>query len=108
MAKFLHLTEMPGLHLPWLDVALPEPDEQIDFLSQNLSQTMTLTHLNDNDAEVDSDATTNKTTGSSTGKNESRDSSLPFFMDSTAEEGNRVREKCSLISLNCLSFSCIT
>ena len=94
MAKFLHLTEMPGLHLPWLDVALPEPDEQIDFLSQNLSQTMTLTDLNDNDAEVDSDANTTKPTGSSTGKNESRDSSLPFFMDSTVEDGNRVRKKC--------------
>ena len=88
MAKFLHLTEMPGLHLPWLDVALPEPDEQIDFLSQNLSQTMTLTDLND------SDANTTKPTGVSTGKNESRDSSLPFFMDSSVEDGNRVRKKC--------------
>ena len=94
MAKFLHLTEMPGLHLPWLDVALPEPDEQIDFLSQNLSQSMTLTDLNGDDALADGDANTTKPIAASTGKNESRDSGLPFFMDSTVDEGNRVRKMC--------------
>ena len=89
MAKFLNLTEMPGLHLPWLDVALPEPDEEIDYLSQNLSQCLSLTDLRSSDVNDEAGVSATKKTN----KKESADSGLPFFpldTESTTDERSRV------------------
>ena len=86
MAKFLHLTEMPGLHLPWLDVALPEPDEEIDFLALNLSQNMTLTEFTGANASDDAPMTT-AGVKSSARKSEALDSGLPFSMDMDSTDG---------------------
>ena len=93
MAKFLNLTEMPGLHLPWLDVALPEPDELIDLLSQNLesrrlSQVLTLTDLKSGAEEGGEDPMTIADVSLKSGKKSSVD--VPFFpLD--FEEKNQVR-----------------
>ena len=90
MAKFLHLTEMPGLHLPWLDVALPEPDEQIDFLALNLSQNMSLTDFTG--ADPNDDDVSRTTVKSPVKKNAATDSSLPFSLDMDSTDGrSRVR-----------------
>ena len=92
MAKFLNLTEMPGLHLPWLDVALPEPDELIDLLSQNLesrrlSQVLTLTDLKSG-AEEGGDPMTIADVSFESGKKDS-DARVPFI-SLDFEEKNQV------------------
>ena len=90
MAKFLNLTDMPGLHLPWLDVALPEPDEEVDYLSQNLSQCLSLTDLRSADINDEAGVSVTKKPN----KKNSADSGLPFFpldTESSTEERSRVR-----------------
>ena len=60
MAKFLNLTEMHGLHLPWLDVALPTTEAQIDFLSQNLSESISFAEFKSGEDEDCVSMTTGK------------------------------------------------
>ena len=85
MAKFLHLTEMPGLHLPWLDVTLPEPEEKVDFLALNLSQSMTFSDLkrcDDSDDGEKEDESPNAAKSKNpllSGEKGSLNSSLPLF-----------------------------
>lgn len=90
MAKFLHLTEMRGLHLPWLDVVLPSTDTPIDFLSQCISQSLTFNDLKSADNDEDVSMTPEKTTGSATATNQPK-SCLQIFdldMDSTLNQVN--------------------
>jgi hypothetical protein len=51
MASFLHLTEMPGLYWPWRDFDFPEPNEQTDFLADNLGTAFSRLDLDDEEEE---------------------------------------------------------